>query len=355
MPSLRVDPPLKRPLKIFAFDPMRGRDPLTAITVEVENERLAPGPSGSRVRVADYDGTADRYLAPVDLDDPAVLMAGGLDPSESDPRFHQQMVYAVTMKVLENFDRALDRRLDFRGRQLLRVPHAFPGTNAFYDPSHRAIFFGHFPADTADQGTKFDPEAGERELHPDLVDRVAEIAAESAQTILTMCIRAFEYLPPLDITFGDFLRALITADRDLLAEDGADQRRVMIEAFRKRGIYPAGVISLSEGSLCWPELHPVAGNAGRPAVRRLRRCVPDRLPRGAAGADRLRHPLSGPGPRPIGEVHRLDPRLRPLGRAGDRRADTDPAGARQRQMIRLPRRGSGRAGPGRVPPPHPGR
>lgn len=77
--------------------------------------------------------------------------------------------------------------------------------------------------------------------------------AQSAQSTLSMCIRAFEYLPPLDITFGDFLRALITADRDLLAEDGAEQRRMMIDAFRRRGIYPSGVKSLSEGALCWPQ------------------------------------------------------------------------------------------------------
>jgi hypothetical protein len=110
-------------------------------------------------------------------------------------------------------------------------------------------------------GTSFDPAANERRLHPDLIDRVAEIAAKSAQTILTMCIRAFEYLPPLDITFGDFLRALVTADRDLLADDGTDQRRMMIEAFRRRGIYPSGVTSLSEAALCWPEA--VAGEIPR--------------------------------------------------------------------------------------------
>jgi len=399
VPEHKVEQPLTRPLKIFAFDPMRGRDPLSVISVDVENEELRRGPCGSRVKVIDYDGVEDRYLAPVDLDDPAVLMAGGLDPSESDPRFHQQMVYAVTMKVLENFDRALGRRIDFKGRKLLLVPHAFRGTNAFYDPARTAILFGHFPADASDPGENvpgqpiftclshdiiahevthalvhrlrdhsleatnddvlafhegfadivaifqhfsfpgvlkeairnsagdlssatelaelaaqfghatgrgtalrsaiedpkperyltttephergsilvsavfegffrtyqarvddllklgrsFDAEAGVSELHLGLIDRVAEIAAESAQTILTMCIRAFEYLPSLDITFGDFLRALITADRDLLADEGAGQRRLMIEAFRKRGIYPADVRSLSEDALCWPE------------------------------------------------------------------------------------------------------
>ena len=67
-----------------------------------------------------------------------------------------------------------------------------------------------------------------------------------------MCIRAFEYLPPVDITFGDYLRALVTADYDLVADAGIGQREAMIEAFRRRGIYPAGVVSLAEDSLRWP-------------------------------------------------------------------------------------------------------
>jgi hypothetical protein len=32
-----------------------------------------------------------------------------------------------------------------------------------------------------------------------------------AQTVLEMCIRALDYLPPVDITFGDYLRAIVTA------------------------------------------------------------------------------------------------------------------------------------------------
>jgi hypothetical protein len=86
------------------------------------------------------------------------------------------------------------------------------------------------------------------------VEELADEAANAAQSILTMCIRAFEYLPAMDITFGNFLRAPITADRDLLGGDGASQRRVMIEAFRRRGIYPDGVVSLSESALCWEEV-----------------------------------------------------------------------------------------------------
>jgi len=86
-------------------------------------------------------------------------------------------------------------------------------------------------------------------LHPDLVNRLAQEASKSAQHVLTMCIRALDYCPPVDITFGDYLRAIITADYDLEEEDSMDYRLAFIEAFRKRGIYPAGTRNLSEDSL----------------------------------------------------------------------------------------------------------
>jgi hypothetical protein len=390
-------------LKIYAFDPMLGRVPLNRITIDVANERLKPGPAGSRVQVIDYDGANNCFYEPVDLNDRAILMQGGLDPSESDPRFHQQMVYAVTTKVLENFESALGRKVTFRGGRPLRVfPHAFQGRNAFFDPKLHALLFGYFAADREDPGPNLpgqtvftclshdiiahemthalvhrlrplffdctnrdvlafhegfsdivaifqhfsfpeilrdhiqrtrgdlrqsdalidlaaqfgyatgsgqalrravsspDPrlydtvtEEHDRgsllvaavfdaffvtyqrriadlvriatggtgklpdgDLHPDLVNRIALEVSRTAQSILTMCIRAFEYLPPVDITFGDYLRALVTADFELSPADEHGQRRAMIEAFRARGIYPDGVYSLAEESLLYPPADP---------------------------------------------------------------------------------------------------
>lgn len=40
---------------------------------------------------------------------PCIRIAGSFRPS-GNPRFHQQMVYAVAMRTLENFDRALGRQ-----------------------------------------------------------------------------------------------------------------------------------------------------------------------------------------------------------------------------------------------------
>jgi hypothetical protein len=402
--------PSRRPLRIFAFDPMLGLTAGNQILVDVRNEELKLGPTGSQVQVIDYDGAARRYYLPVNLDEPAVLLENGLAPSESNPRFHQQMVYAVAMKVIENVERALGRRLRFRSRggQLhgrggkLRIfPHAFRGANAYYDETKHALLFGYFRADQADPGANlpgqtvftclshdiiahetmhaivdrlrdyFDAptnrdvyafhegiadivaifqhftfeqalnetiqktrgdlssptpllelaqqfgyatgsgkalrtglEPGDKpdptlyqtalephdrgsilvravfdaffatyqrriadlvriatggtgrlpdgDLHPDLVNRIAREASKTAQYMLTMCVRAIEYLPPVDVTFGDYLRALITADREFVPADETGQRAATIEAFRRRGIYPDNVFSLAEESLRWP-------------------------------------------------------------------------------------------------------
>jgi hypothetical protein len=425
-----IDPPLRRPLKIFELDPLVSRGTPGGLTIDIPNERLQPGPTGERVRVVDYDGVLRRYYEPVDLNDPAIVMQGGLNPTESDPRFHQQMVYAVTMRVLENFDRALGRKVTFRGSRLLLLPHAFRGPNAFFDPALGGVCFGYFPADDETPGENIpgqpiftclshdiiahevthavvhrlrrhflertnrdvlafhegfsdivaifqhfsfhpvlraairasrgrlseasglvnlavqfghatarggalrsaidepDPQRYRRawephlrgsilvaavfdgffqsyqrriedlirlatggtgtlpegDLSPDLVDRLAAEAAAAAQSVLTMCIRAFEYLPPVDITFGDYLRALVTADYDLQAEHGAVERSLMIEAFRRRGIYASGVASLGEDALCWPPM-PAGAVPAMPAAHVARQVLSDanRLDRRASG------------------------------------------------------------------------
>jgi hypothetical protein len=88
-------------------------------------------------------------------------------------------------------------------------------------------------------------------LHPDLVGRLSEEVAKAAAHVLGMCIRALDYCPPNDLTFGEYLRALITADRDLVEDDDLHYRVAFIEAFRRRGIYPRNLRSLSEENLLW--------------------------------------------------------------------------------------------------------
>lgn len=53
-------------------------------------------------------------------------------------------------------------------------------------------------------------------------------------------------------TFGEFLRALLTADTDAQRDDELEYRLAFVEAFRAWGIMPPGVRSLSVESLLWP-------------------------------------------------------------------------------------------------------
>jgi hypothetical protein len=89
------------------------------------------------------------------------------------------------------------------------------------------------------------------DLHPDLVNRLAETATKTATHFLNICIRALDYCPPVDILFGDFLRAMITSDHDLFPDDRYGYRAALIDAFRSRGIVPENVNSYSEESLLW--------------------------------------------------------------------------------------------------------
>jgi hypothetical protein len=89
-------------------------------------------------------------------------------------------------------------------------------------------------------------------LHPDLVNRLAAEASKAAQQVLMMCLRALDYCPSANLTYGDYLRAMITADMDLVPYDDRGYRVAFIEAFQRRGIYPAGVRNLSIESLVWP-------------------------------------------------------------------------------------------------------
>ena len=119
--------------------------------VSVPLESLADGPTGYRVKVVDFDASANRLYRPhhyqqapgdkaVDPFDPP--HAGLLD----EPRFHCQQVYSVVMRTLSRFELALGRRIGwgFDGHQLHIVPHAFVEANAFYSREDRALMFGYF-------------------------------------------------------------------------------------------------------------------------------------------------------------------------------------------------------------------
>ena len=117
-PWMKIDEPTTRTLKVYALDPSAGNYVGNVMSVRIRWERsLKPGPVGRRFAVLDYDGANKQYYPPVDLDDYRILARGGLDPSESDPRFHQQMVYAVASQTVEKFESALGRRVHWRRQQ----------------------------------------------------------------------------------------------------------------------------------------------------------------------------------------------------------------------------------------------
>jgi len=71
-------------------------------------------------------------------------------------------------------------------------------------------------------------------------DRAAEEGAGVADCLLTMCIRALDYCPPLHIEFGDFVSALLTADYEIRPDDTKFQfRKHLREKFEAYGISPA--------------------------------------------------------------------------------------------------------------------
>lgn len=431
MPRPDLTPaPSSRTLRVFAFDPSLATQidnaGIAEIAVAIPWEpNLQPGPVGEYVEVVDVDPASNLFYPPVDLNDPRILAQDGLPPSESNPQFHQQMVYAVAMATIAHFEQALGRvalwsshRPNRRVRQFVRrlriYPHALRDRNAFYSPDKKALLFGYFPTTTRDAhntpGTlvftalshdivahetthalldgvhprfnepvnhdvlafheafsdivalfqhfaypgvlrdqirrtrgdlagesllgqlaqqfgrasgrggalrdalgEVDDATGEWRprkpsvraldtthephdrgailvaavfgaflkayrhktadlyriasdgtgvlragaIHPDLTHRLATEAERCAKAILQMCIRAIDYCPPVGITFGDYLRALLTADVALFPEDSSRFRLAMLESFRQWGIHPEGLRVYSEESLLWPTLTQV--------------------------------------------------------------------------------------------------
>jgi hypothetical protein len=154
----RLPAPRTRSFTIIAQDPatvLNGR--IVLASVDVPAEALAAGPWGHRVQVIDYDVSTDTLYAPLDAARNRTARQRYRDPFKgkpdarllADPHFHAQNVYAIAMRTLARFERALGRRVSwgFRGHQLKVAPHAFADANAFYAEGDEALMFGYFPAD----------------------------------------------------------------------------------------------------------------------------------------------------------------------------------------------------------------
>ena len=150
-------------LTILTQDPgVRIKGRLAVSQVALPAERLDVGPTGYRVRVVDFDAAENvLYKGPSYAMDPGGTVVDPFAPPNSttsrtwrayekrllaDPRFHAQNVYAIAMRTLTIFERALGRRVEwgFQGQQLQIAPHAFATPNAFYSESDQALMFGYF-------------------------------------------------------------------------------------------------------------------------------------------------------------------------------------------------------------------
>ena len=154
-----------RKLTILAQDPaikVAGR--IAFARVDLPAEVLSDGPTGYRVKVVDFDASANvlyasRKFGPTPEEQDHDPYAGGEKltgkarqrweaKTLGDPAFHAQHVYAIVMRTLARFEFALGRRVSwgFEGHQIHVAPHAFADANAFYSEHDRALVFGYFQA-----------------------------------------------------------------------------------------------------------------------------------------------------------------------------------------------------------------
>src|SRR5687768_16137531 len=166
-----MDGPVYRYLRGYSLDPGFSTRLDTAaineVVYRIPFEEVKPGPVGEYIEVMDFDPASNCWYEPVDLGDERVASQQGLAPSEGNPQFHQQFVYAVAMKTIRHFERALGRKIVWNPRPLkpkgeavahrdirwpreyvgqLRIyPHALRDANAYYDSDKKALLFGYFP------------------------------------------------------------------------------------------------------------------------------------------------------------------------------------------------------------------
>ena len=83
------------------------------------------------------------------------------------------------------------------------------------------------------------------------IDLLAAKAAKLAEQFLSILIRAIDYCPSHHCSFGEYLRAMLTADFELVPSDPWAYREALVTAFRRYDITVPDVEDLSEQSLLW--------------------------------------------------------------------------------------------------------
>ena len=91
-------------------------------------------------------------------------------------------------------------------------------------------------------------------------DRVVEEGTKAASHLLNMTIRALDYLPPTDLTFSDYLSALVTSDIETYVSDEPYKyRQTLIDCFSDYGIQPSSQFGEQPGQWAPPPGRPQHG------------------------------------------------------------------------------------------------
>ena len=96
------------------------------------------------------------------------------------------------------------------------------------------------------------------------LDRVVEDGCDAAEHLLTMAIRALDFCPVVDLQFGDFLSALLTADYEVLAQamGSTGTRDALRRCFAEWKILPTSTV---EKAAQVQTLHSGRGRLGNPS------------------------------------------------------------------------------------------
>jgi hypothetical protein len=92
------------------------------------------------------------------------------------------------------------------------------------------------------------------DLPSPLAEALCGEAARTARQFFQLCVRALDYLAPVDVTFGDFLRAVLTSETDFDPSDSNGICDAWMESFRRRRLLPDDAPFFSIDALCWHAL-----------------------------------------------------------------------------------------------------